>query len=377
MLCQRHYGRTILIGPAANDPSESVSVINKAFIEGLGHRYDFIPLPADRKYGSTRQRAFNVINVYYFLKQLVAWVLSLIRFRPTIVHYALTDGWGMEKGFIFLGLGRILGAKSLTHLHSGVFIEFWNSLPGWRRILASRVLRGFDGVIVLSEVWKKSLRQIIPLDDGRLFVVNNPIDSAFEEAALRMSLQRTENSILSLGALERTKGVFDLLQAAEKARASAEFKLRFVGPERESGLVRNMEDYISSHGLSELASIRGGAWGQEKIDIFAQSNIFVLASYFENFPLVVLEAAAAGMAIIATPVGAVPEFFEDGISAVFVQPGNIEELTGAIHTLTANVETRLRLAAAAREVFKQRCGRTRIMQSLDKVYQQLTVQGGK
>jgi glycosyltransferase involved in cell wall biosynthesis len=367
-----HSKPRILIGPAANDPSESVSVVNRAFMGGLGASYQFIPLPADRKHGGFRRGTRSIINTYYFVKQLMAWVLCLVRFRPAIVHYAVTDGWAMEKGFIFLAIGRLFGAKTLGHLHSGVFIEFWNALPPWRKKNGLRALRRLDGLVVLSEGWRRNVRQTVSLDDRRVFVVNNPIDAAFEQAALRMPADRPGNSILSLGALEGTKGVMDLLQAAQRLRGSVDFKLRVVGPEREAGLVRSMENYIRQHDLSHNASIGDGTWGQEKIGLFAQSNIFVLASYFENFPLVVLEAAAAGMAIIATPVGAVPEFFENDVSAIFVQPGDIGQLAEAIRTLVCAPDKRLRLAAAAREVFQRRCARRRIMQSLDNVYQNLT-----
>ena len=75
----------------------------------------------------------------------------------------------------------------------------------------------------------------------------------------------------------------------------------------------------------------------------------LLPSYIENFPLVVLEAAAAGQAIITTPVGAVPEFFEDGVSALFVDPGNPQQIANAIMRLLRNPGERRRLDHEARQ----------------------------
>jgi glycosyltransferase involved in cell wall biosynthesis len=102
--------------------------------------------------------------------------------------------------------------------------------------------------------------------------------------------------------------------------------------------------------------------------LFQESAIFLLPSYVENFPLVALEAAAAGLALVLSPVGAVPEFFEHGRSAWFVTPGSVEEIAGAVRTLTREVDVRMRLAAAARTTFRTTLARERIFASLDDVY---------
>ncbi|HEY0551760.1 MAG TPA: hypothetical protein VGF13_19295, partial [Verrucomicrobiae bacterium] len=56
----------ILIGPLSNDPTESVSCVNAAFVKGLHEQYDFLPLDATRRFGNTRQTTLNGINLFYF-----------------------------------------------------------------------------------------------------------------------------------------------------------------------------------------------------------------------------------------------------------------------------------------------------------------------
>jgi glycosyltransferase involved in cell wall biosynthesis len=97
----------------------------------------------------------------------------------------------------------------------------------------------------------------------------------------------------------------------------------------------------------------------------------VLPSYYENFPLVLLEAAAAGLAIITTPVGATPEFFEDGVSALFVSPGDTKGLAEAIVSMIEDPERRMQLANEARKTFRARLGREKIMAALEEVYDQV------
>ncbi len=132
-----------------------------------------------------------------------------------------------------------------------------------------------------------------------------------------------------------------------------------------------MERAIDTHRLRDRVHITSGAWGADKVSLFEKCGILVLPSHFENFPLVVLEAAAAGMAIVSTPVGAVPEFFEDGKSAMFFEIGNAQQLASALQTLLQNPGKREQLGAAAREVFVKRLSRSRIMESLDSVYQHI------
>src|ERR1043165_722578 len=93
----------IQIGPITDDPTESVSAVSKAFIQGLKEDYDFVPVAAKRKYGTTRQAMFNVVNGYYFLKHLASWLFHSAASRPEIAHYAVSSGWAMEKGIILLG----------------------------------------------------------------------------------------------------------------------------------------------------------------------------------------------------------------------------------------------------------------------------------
>jgi glycosyltransferase involved in cell wall biosynthesis/2-polyprenyl-3-methyl-5-hydroxy-6-metoxy-1,4-benzoquinol methylase len=358
----------IQIGPITDDPTESVSAVNKSLIQGLVNDYDFVPVLANRTYGMTQQAMLNGINGLYFIKHLAFWMFHSAGTRPDIAHYAISSGWAMEKGLVFLGMARAFGAKTIGHLHSGNFIDHWNALPAWRRNWARRQLLKLDAMIVLSESWRDALIKQVGLPSEMLFVVNNPIDPAFEKAALQMPIERAETIILSLGVMGRDKGVMEALEAASTARPRVKFQLKLVGPERQPNIHQTVQQFISQHSLADVVGMKSSVWGKEKIEMFKDAGIFLLPSYYENFPLVVLEAAAAGQAIITTPVGATPEFFKDGVSAVFVEPRNSEQIARAIVRLVDNPEERYRLGRAAREVFVTRLARTKIVASLETVY---------
>jgi glycosyltransferase involved in cell wall biosynthesis len=369
--CARVAPARILIGPLASDPTESVSGVNRAFIQGLSDRYTFIPLRADRTRGNTRQSRLNVFNLFYFVRQLCQWSMHLVRRRPHIAHYAISAGWAMEKGLMFMRLARLCKVKTLAHLHSGGFPDYWRSLPVWRRKNAARQFERLDGLVLASEWWRQEIARYLPLPPGKLFVVNNPIDAEFEKAALAMPPERPGNVILAMGVMGRAKGIFDILAAATIVAATAKSTFKLAGAEREPNILRDAREYAAQNGLAQIVEINATVDDRKKLALFREASILLLPSHYENFPLTVVEAAAAGLAIVTTPVGAIPEFFQDGVSALFVQPGNSAQIAGALLMLLAQPSERQRLGEAARKVFCTRLARSRIMDSLDSVYRHI------
>lgn len=359
----------IQIGPVCDDPMESVSSVNKALMEGMKDRYVFSTPSSNRHHGTTKQARFNAWNVIYMCKHTGLWLWALLFKRPHVAHYGLTTSWALEKGLFMLMLARFFGAKTIAHLHAGDFAEYMPRLSGWRRRFAMRQFAKLDAFIVLSEYWRTVVKEVTTVPDERVFVVSNPIDSAFEQAALQLPIERTNRAILSLATMSRDKGVLDIMAAAPLIRQEiSDFEIILAGPEREPGILQVVKDRIAECSLEKHILLHPGVWGAAKVDMFANTSIMLLPSYIENFPLVVLEAAASGQAIITTPVGAVPEFFEDGVSAIFIEPGNPKQLAAAVVRLLKNPQERNRLAAAAHQVFESRLGRSGIMASLNSVY---------
>ncbi len=367
----------ILIGPIADDPTESVSVVNRAFVEGLAGQFRFVTLDATRRFGKGRESKLNVTNGWYFGKQLLRWLLHLVKDRPDVAHYAVTSGWAFLKCLVFLKLARKLGTRTLGHLHGGGFIKFWSGLPAWQQARARRGMLRLDGLVVLSEGWRGALREAVGLPDEMLFVVNNPIEREFETAALAMPVERGSARVLSMGVMDRAKGVFDILDARALLKREAGLEFVLAGPEREKGISSEVLARITSTASQDRVTVKGAVWGAEKLALFRDSSIFLLPSYFENFPLVLLEAAASGMAIITTPVGAVPEFLEPEVSAIFVEAGNHPQIAEAVARLAGSPEERARLGQAARQRYLTQLGRPRIMKSLESTYQQVLAQPRK
>ncbi len=358
----------ILIGSLAKENRGAIPTITKAFMEGLKGKYHFIPHYTDRKYGKTKTSNFNAINIYYFIKHLTLWTYKLIVYRPDIAHYPITSYWNLEKSIVFLKVAKLFGCKTVGHLHGGAFINFWSSLISNRKKWASRQLSNLDAFVVLSNGWKDEITKTVSVVKGKTFVVHNPIDYEFEKAFPEIPNKRRGNKILSFGIMSEQKGLFDILLALKSIRNNDETTATLVGPEREPNINKKCQEMINTYSLERIVKVAGAKWGEDKIALFRNSDIFLLPSYIENFPLVIIEAACAGLAIITTPVGATPDFFENEKSVIFVEPGNIEQIKNAVVDLLNNPEKRKTLGKSARKVFEKKLSRDNIMNQLNKIY---------
>lgn len=359
----------ILIGSLTKENRGAIPTITKAFIEGLQSEYHFIPHYADRKYGNTRTSNFNPPNLYYFIKHFSQWIYNLIIYRPDIAHYPITSYWNLEKSLIFLKVAKLFGCKTIGHLHGGAFDNFWDNLSMFRKSVALRLFESVDWMIVLSEYWKDYIIGEVGLH--RVTVLNNPIDKDFELKTIKAVRKKGENQILFVGSLGKRKGVYDILRVATELKDQYEFEISLIGPEDRVDDIQKIGDYIREHQIEQYVSVLGSLFDDYKIAAFVNSDIFLFPSYNENFPLVIIEAACAGLPIVTTPVGASPEFFENEKSVIFVEPGNIEQIKNAVVDLLNNPEKRKRLGEGARQVFEEKLSRDNIMNQLDKVYRNI------
>lgn len=165
---------------------------------------------------------------------------------------------------------------------------------------------------------------------------------------LRRLLRIAEGThvILSVGRLSKEKGQFLLIEAAALLRRNSDRNVCFVlagdGPDREM-----LEELAAQKQLSD--SFRFVGHVAEIAPYYALANIFVLPSYSEGSPNVLLEAMAAGLPIVATAVGGVPEMIEHRKQGLLVECGNPSALAESITQLRSHESLRRLLASAGRQ----------------------------
>ena len=103
-----------------------------------------------------------------------------------------------------------------------------------------------------------------------------------------------------------------------------------VGYEESQGDLDRFRARRDALRLNRRLLVLGTVVGEKKERLLRKADFLVLPSYHEGLPMVVVEAMAAGLAIVATPVGGIPEIVAPGVNGCLVVPGDIEEVVGAI-----------------------------------------------
>ena len=151
--------------------------------------------------------------------------------------------------------------------------------------------------------------------------------------------------LLYVGRLAATKGLPILFEALSSLKSSQEdLSLTIVGdgPDRNT-----LEEMAARLGVEQLIRFVGYQSQDEVRERLRQTDVFVLPSFAEGVPVVLMEAMAAGVPVVGTRVAGTNELVEEGVSGFLVPPGDAISLAARIAQLLDDVELRSRLGAAA------------------------------
>ncbi len=277
-------------------------------------------------------------------------------FRPDIVH----------THFSWYGplTGLLCGAKRVETIHN-----LYDWFKGPYRLSYSILLLLNQKVVAVSRFVADFNRRYFPFfPAGRLVVIPNGVDLPSVPPGLPASMRAATGDFTAcfVGRLAPQKGLEHLLRAArlleERGR---QFRLILAGEGPEEEKLRAL-----AAGL-RLAGAEFAGYREDVRSLLAGCDIFVLPSHYEGMPLSVIEAMAAGLPVVATPVGGVPEVVEDGVTGLLVPVGDPEALSAAIEKLAASPELRLRMGKCGQERAYALFGAPRMVDETDLLYRTL------
>ncbi len=280
------------------------------------------------------------------LAKLLAFVAALLRFggllatgRVAAVHAHSASNASFRRKSLLLGLARLAGKPYIFHLHGGAFDRYHAGASALERAWIARTVRGARVVFVLSETWASWLRQTIGHPDVR--VLPNPV----LPVTLPADVQREPQTLLFLGRLEEEKGAFVLIDAlARLAGVRPELRLVMAG----EGDLARVRAAVAAAGMSERVELPGWVAGELKACLLARAGIFVLPSRFEGVPMAMLEAQAAGLPVVATRVGGIPQVIREGVNGLLAEPDDVASLVTALKPLLADAALARRMGEAGR-----------------------------
>ncbi|MCR9108306.1 glycosyltransferase family 4 protein [Marivita sp. XM-24bin2] len=157
---------------------------------------------------------------------------------------------------------------------------------------------------------------------------------------------RTGLTALFVGRLAGVKGVPILIDAiARLGKTYPDLTLRLVGdgPDRKA-----LESEVAKRGLQDRIIFLGYRSQAEVAEELARADVFVLPSFAEGVPVVLMEAMASQVPVLTTRIAGIPELVEDGVSGRLVPPGDVEAFAEALDALLSDAELRQAYGAAGR-----------------------------
>jgi len=153
--------------------------------------------------------------------------------------------------------------------------------------------------------------------------------------------------LLSIGAIVPRKG-FDVLVAALADLKNLRWRLTIAGDRtRDPKAAAELDADIDRYGLGAQIDVLGALPADRIEALYAQSDLFVLASRFEGYGMAYAEALARGLPVIGTTGGAIPDTVPAG-AGILVEPNDVKALSRALRMLIANPTERRWLASGAR-----------------------------
>ena len=177
---------------------------------------------------------------------------------------------------------------------------------------------------------------------------------------------------LTVGTLGHRKGIFDTIKAAKTLMADwPQLQFVFVG----GGEVDYFRQLVIDEGVGDHFIIAGPVDDAEKIHWLQTSDVFNLPSYSEGQPIAILEAMAAGLPVISSTVGSIPEVVKEP-NGRLVTAGDVEALAGCIRELAGSAELREQMGRQNATESEAKYSVKRTMQEIGDVYETLIAAGG-
>ena len=325
--------RVLMLGPG-DGVGGGISALVETITPALGQQVELRYLPTVRQRPLKESGKISLQNMALAVSQFARFLRALYRFQPHIIHLHTSQGIAWFKDTFFVFLAKLYGCRIVLHMHGGNFDKLYNRNPRILQTYTRKVMNLTDAIIAVSGEWRSRLAQIVPAD--HIFAFQNciAINAICPNLAWRSGNMVTA---LFLGRVGTHKGVFDLLEAMGRLQAKSPPLQAWIagGEERQGDQLKAMIRREELQ-LRDKCQLLGNVAGAKKAELLSKASFFVLPSYDEGLPMAVLEAMAAGLAVISTPVGGIPEVVKDGYNGFLVRPGDVEALAEKIAVLASD-----------------------------------------
>lgn len=280
--------------------------------------------------GFLERLRFAISRFFHYLKKLRTE-------KPDAVLLFASRGASLVEKGCMCWIARAFGVPALIFPRGGGLIQDADR-SRWNLFWIRHALKGASFFLCQGPSWQRFAIDRIGFSSDRVALVPNWTATSI---MLQIGQERTQKQedkllqILFVGWLEKEKGIFELLEATRVLSSTQDFRLVIAGRGRAEQQAR---DFVKDHGLSGVVEFAGWVEGDSLCDLLKQSEVFALPSWSEGLPNAMIEAMAAGLAVVVSSVGNIPDIITDEKEALLVPPKDVEALCIALRrTLESSI----------------------------------------
>jgi glycosyltransferase involved in cell wall biosynthesis len=271
------------------------------------------------------------------------------------------------RDLAYLFVARALGARVVYQVHGGALPRrFFAGHPALTRFLRWTLALP-EVLVVLARCELEAYQEFLP---GReVVVLPNGIDCRpFSLVPIVTCPEDAPLNCVYIGRVAREKGLYEALQGVRLAHelgVDARLVVAGGGPEEE-----RLKRYAHALGIATRVTFAGPVFGADKVRLLDGAHVMLLPSYSEGLPYALLESMAAGIPVVATPVGAIPDVLADGTHGFLVPPRDGKAIAEALAVLAGDRERLSWMSRACRR-------RIRAAFSIERLAAELAIHYGR
>lgn len=279
------------------------------------------------------------------------------------------------------------GSKKVLELHFNKFFRLqygrtglYGQINKWRTRQDEKLVRRFDKFVVLTEedkgYWGETGNIIVIPNAAKIDETaeptKRPID--YENETLRYDKfeKETKKRVIAVGRLDYQKGFDRLIKAwglVQQDHDLKDWQLDIFGQGEWKEMLENL---IKEQGLEKSAHINAPT--KEIVHEYKNSSFLVMSSHYEGFPMVMIEAMAAGLPVVSFDFKCGPkDIIEQGVNGIYVHEGDIEALANAMAKVMKDEVLREKMSKSACQV-TERYSEEKVMSQWMKLFNELCAQ---
>ncbi len=307
------------------------AVANNVYMKKLvfeQNGYGLVKFETCRVYRESADNTVNVSNLKNSWLIFSELVREIITSGVDILYYHTSIGLALLKDLIAISHAKCrTGVKNVLHIHYAEYNKIMTGKPIIDKIILFLMKHFVDRVVFLSEETRKEFVAHGIADERTEVIYNFSMLSASErDISVKLAKKDISLNLLFIGSIDDRKGIFEILDVLNELDED-NYKLHICGAslsdedeQRFKRAIAKQEGRIQFHGYVK---------GEDKCQMYLNTDVLMLPSHEEGLPLVILEAMSMGCLILTTNVGAIPEIVK-AQNGFVIHPGDHEALKKAI-----------------------------------------------